>query len=133
VEGTAAALEHFQWTAILKSVSGWEAYRKVDLEGISGGGIVRFLLFDARFPRSLRYALSVSANQFEQATEKTPAYRRTPVLREYGDLANKVRYDDLEEVLRAGIHAYVDDLQRGIGRIGDAMRAYVFEYIPDRV
>jgi uncharacterized alpha-E superfamily protein len=130
---TPPSLAHFQWTAVLKSVSGWEAYRKVDVGGISGRAIIDFLLFDAQFPRSVRYALGVSAHQFELAAARTPAARRAPVLRLYADVANKVRYDNGDEVLRAGLHPYLDDLQQRFGAISETMRTWMFEYLPERV
>lgn len=132
-EGLGPSMEHFQWSAILRSMSAWEAYRKVDTEGISGRAIISFLLFESRFPRSVRFALEGSAGQFELATVRTPQVRKTPVLRLYGDLINKVRYDDVTEVIRAGVHAYLDDFQVRISAISGALSAYIFQYIPERV
>ena len=45
-----------QWTAVLKSVSGFEMYRKRHGR-ISPERIVEFLLLDGEFPRALRYCI----------------------------------------------------------------------------
>ena len=51
--------DDIQWTAVLKSVSGFEMYRK-RYGRISPDRIVEFLLLDGEFPRALRYCIGLS-------------------------------------------------------------------------
>jgi len=50
-------LDYYQWGALLKSLSGFEAYRRKYHAGIRPIDVVEFVLLDPAYPRSLRYCL----------------------------------------------------------------------------
>jgi uncharacterized alpha-E superfamily protein len=50
-----SSLDTGQWDSILRAVSGDRAYRWLNNAQIDARGIVQFLVFDPRFPRSLAY------------------------------------------------------------------------------
>ena len=50
-------LDYYQWGALLKSLSGFEAYRRKYQAGIRPIDVVEFVLLDPDYPRSLRYCL----------------------------------------------------------------------------
>ena len=50
-----SSLDTGQWDSILRAVSGDRAYRWLNTAQIDARGIVEFLVFDPRFPRSLSY------------------------------------------------------------------------------
>lgn len=50
-----SSLDTGQWDSILRAVSGDRAYRWLNTAQIDARGIVQFLVFDPRFPRSLTY------------------------------------------------------------------------------
>ena len=52
-----------QWSAVLKSVSGFEMYRKRHGR-ISPEKIAEFLLLDAEFPRALRYCIAIADRSY---------------------------------------------------------------------
>ena len=62
-----------QWSAVLKSVSGFEMYRK-RYGRIAPDRIVEFLLLDGEFPRAVRYCIGVADNSLHAITG-TPAGR----------------------------------------------------------
>ena len=51
-----APIDEIQWSAVLRSVSGFEMYRK-KIGRIAPFKVVDYLLFDPLFPRSVRYCL----------------------------------------------------------------------------
>ena len=51
--------DDMQWSAVLKSVSGFEMYRK-RYGRISPDRIVEFLLLDGEFPRAVRYCIGLA-------------------------------------------------------------------------
>ena len=59
-----------QWAALLKSVSGFEMYRK-KYGRIAPDRIVEFLLLDGEFPRAVRYSIG-QADQSLHAITGTP-------------------------------------------------------------
>lgn len=50
-----SSLDTGQWDSVLRAVSGDRAYRWLNTARIDARGIVEFLVFDTRFPRSLAY------------------------------------------------------------------------------
>lgn len=50
-----SSLDTGQWDSVLRAVSGDRAYRWLNTAQIDARGIVEFLVFDTRFPRSLAY------------------------------------------------------------------------------
>lgn len=50
-----SSLDTGQWDSVLRAVSGDRAYRWLNNTRIDARGIVQFLVFDTRFPRSLAY------------------------------------------------------------------------------
>lgn len=50
-----SSLDTGQWDSVLRAVSGDRAYRWLNTAQIDARGIVQFLVFDQRFPRSLAY------------------------------------------------------------------------------
>jgi uncharacterized alpha-E superfamily protein len=56
-EGQQPLLQTALWLSLLRACSGFEAYMRRNQGRVSRDSTVSFLLFEARFPRSLRYCL----------------------------------------------------------------------------
>lgn len=52
-----SALDYYQWAALLKSLSGFEAYRRKVHAGFRPIDVAEFVIFERDFPRSLRYCI----------------------------------------------------------------------------
>jgi len=50
-------LDYYQWAALLKSLSGFEAYRRKVQAGFRPIDVAEFIIFERDFPRSLRYSI----------------------------------------------------------------------------
>jgi uncharacterized alpha-E superfamily protein len=60
LEGTGGAhqiLETSVWLSLLRACSGFEAFIRQHQGRVSRGAVVSFLIFEARFPRALRYCI----------------------------------------------------------------------------
>lgn len=53
-----SALDYYQWAALLKSLSGFEAYRRKVHAGFRPVDVAEFVIFEREFPRSLRYCIN---------------------------------------------------------------------------
>jgi len=60
------------WLSLLRTCSGFEAFMRVEKGRVSGSAAVAFLLFEERFPRSLRYCVR-SAVQLMRRIWPAPA------------------------------------------------------------
>ena len=115
------ALDRYQWAAVLRSVSGYEAFRRTHASGIEPGPVIEFLLLDRRFPRSLRAAIDTLTECLDSATEGAEAGRRNPVMRIITDLQNELSFETPENLLGAGLHEYLASTQSAVARLSHAV------------
>lgn len=96
------------WMGVLKAVGAEHAYRRQGSPRVKGADVLRFLLQDARFPRSVDHCLTI----VEQAVAELPSPE--PVLARC--LTAQYLVDDARVKALAwdGLHDYVDELQRAI-------------------
>ncbi len=54
------------WLSLLRACSGFEAFMRRQQGRVTGEAVIAFLLFEARFPRSLRYCLASAVAQLRR-------------------------------------------------------------------
>ena len=118
-------VDDLQWSALLRSASGFEAYRRT-WGLVSSESVVAFLLFDRAFPRSVGYCVTqaeVSLHGVTGTPMRRFANRAEQLL---GRLASELDYTDAGEVVGGGLHEFIDALQDRLNQIGDAVTATFF-------
>lgn len=114
-----------QWSAVLKSVSGFEMYRKRHGR-IDPQRIVEFLLLDNDFPRAVRYCLG-RADQSLHAITGTPAGSFSCSSEQrLGLLRSELDFAQVGGILSAGLHEFLDALQVKMNKIGDCIASDFF-------
>lgn len=124
-------LDRFQWTAILKSVSAWEAFRKTDIAEISGRRVAGMLLFRPDFPRSILFCTRALLRHYRNATVDTPRAQCVHAEREIVLLEMDLAALTVEEVIAGGLHEFLDGLQTRFGAIDHATTEHIFRALPD--
>jgi uncharacterized alpha-E superfamily protein len=110
MEGGAA--DYYQWSALLRSVSAFEIYRKVYRDVITPAQVAELLLLRADMPRSLaRCMKEVYANLQSIANSRSAETERRA-----GELEANLRFGRVEDMMRGGLHNY---LVRVLARIHD--------------
>jgi uncharacterized alpha-E superfamily protein len=113
--------DDIHWAAVLKSVSGFEMYRK-KYGRITPRDVVDFLVLDRDFPRAVHYCVC-TANESLHAITGTPMdafqYRSEQLM---GQLRAELAYASTETVIRGGLHEYLDALQDKMNLIDSTMR-----------
>jgi uncharacterized alpha-E superfamily protein len=112
-------VDFYHWSAILRSVSGFEIYRKVYRNVIHPAKVAELLILRPDMPRSLAACMNdVVANLQMVANEQS-----SETLRRAGRLRSDLQYGRIDEILSTGLHAYltafldrVNDLGVGISR-----------------
>jgi len=113
-------IDDIHWAAVLRSASAFEMYRKRHGR-MSPEGIVEFLLLDSEFPRAIRYCLN-SARESVHAISGTPLESfKNPAERLLGQLSAELAYAQVEEVLKGGLHEYLDDLQDKMNQVSQGI------------
>ena len=117
VEDVGTPFDDIQWAAMLRSASAFEMYRKRHGR-ISPKGVVEFLLLDREFPRAIHFSL-LRARDSLHAISGTPLGTfRYPPENLLGQLCSDLSYASVDEIVNAGLHEYLDDLQTKMNQVG---------------
>ncbi len=121
--------DDIHWSAVLKSVSGFEMYRKKHGR-ISPRDIVDFLVLDRDFPRAIHHCIH-SADECVHAITGTPMGSFSyPSERLMGLLRAELDFTSVDRIISDGIHEYLDDLQVKMNAIGDSLLQDFFGWRP---
>jgi uncharacterized alpha-E superfamily protein len=121
--------DDLHWSAVLKSVSGFEMYRK-RYGRIRPRDVVEFLVMDSEFPRAIRYCIT-SANISLHRITGTPSdqfhYQSEQLL---GMLENEVAFAQVDDILNRGLHQYLDATQHKLNDVDNALRTDFLGTVP---
>jgi uncharacterized alpha-E superfamily protein len=112
--------DDIQWAAVLKSVSGFEMYRK-RYGRIAPERIVEFLLLDGEFPRAVRYCIGVADASLHAITGMRPGAFSCPSEQRLGRLRSELDYAQVQPILEAGLHEFFDALQLRMNQIDECV------------
>ncbi len=118
-------IDHIQWSAVLRSATAFEMYRK-ECGRISPFRVVDFLLFSHHFPRSVQYCLKQAQSSLYAISQTPEGQVRTPVERTLGSLCSDLTYTEAEKVIESGLHEYLDELQDRLNEIGTEIHQTYF-------
>jgi uncharacterized alpha-E superfamily protein len=106
--------DFYHWSAILRSVSGFEIYRKVYRDVIKPERVAELLILRADMPRSLHACLSeVVQNLAAVANDQSQA-----TARKAGKLLAELRYSSIDEILATGLHSFLTQFLDRINELG---------------
>lgn len=112
--------DDIHWSAVLKSVSGLEMYRK-KYGRISPRNIVEFLVMDRNFPRSIHFCISRADASLRAITGTEPGTFHNLSERLMGLLRAELDFTPVDQILASGLHGYLDGLQIRINAVDDAI------------
>ncbi len=106
--------DFYHWSAILRSVSGFEVYRKVYRDVIRPERVAELLILRPDMPRSLHASLNeVVANLTLVANDQSTETRRRA-----GKLRAELQYGRIDEILATGLHAYLTQFLDRVNDLG---------------
>jgi uncharacterized alpha-E superfamily protein len=112
--------DDIQWSAVLKSVSGFEMYRKAHGR-INPVRIVEFLLLDGDFPRSVRHCVAAGDQSLHIVTGRPAGSFSCSSEQRMGLLRSELDYAQVEAILADGLHEFLDGLQAKMNRIDECI------------
>jgi uncharacterized alpha-E superfamily protein len=112
---TESELDYYFWAAVLRSVSGFEIYRKVYRDVITPQRVVELLMLRADMPRSLLACM-------EEVVENLKEVRNdlsSDTERFAGKLHAELKFSTIEEILDEGLHDYLTQFLERIFELGN--------------
>jgi len=120
VKDVGRPIDDLQWTAVLRSVSGFEMYRKRH-RGITPERVVGFLVLDRRFPRAIMHCLEVANRSLHAISGSPEGTFWNLAEKRLGQLRSELAYVTVEEIIGAGLHEFLDSLQTKLNGVGDGI------------
>lgn len=114
-----------RWMAVLKSLSGYQMYRRSHQPRVQRSAVIRFLLNSAAFPRAVYYCI----NQVERAIAELP--RNESTLRVVGRLKRSLTSSDADTLDQEALHAFIDEFQITVSDLHQKLSETWFLPVPE--
>ena len=111
-------LDFLHWMALLKSVTGFNTYRRL-YGNIDPSGVVDFLVLNKYFPRSIYYCLKEAERCLHCISGNGPDGFKNSAEKAIGEIRSRLEYSEVEEIISSGLHEYLDTVQVKINHISD--------------
>ncbi len=122
------ALNYLEWVALLKSGTAFEAYCKVYTADIKPECIAEFLLLNADWPRSVRFAADTIQSALQAIAAATGTRNAGRAERLAGRLRAALDYGQVDEIMADNLHAYLESIQRQCAAIHTAIHQIYIAY-----
>ncbi|MGB4058637.1 MAG: alpha-E domain-containing protein [Burkholderiaceae bacterium] len=106
--------DFYHWSAILRSVSAFEVYRKVYRDVIKPERVAELLILRPDMPRSLAASMNEVVNNLSMVASdhSSETHRRA------GKLKSDLQYGRIDEILATGLHAYLTHFLDRVNDLG---------------
>jgi len=109
--------ENLLWMNVLRSLSAYQMYRQHVTNRVVGYAVIRFLLHDRDFPRSVAHVLG----EIETSLRMLPNAKGP--LRHLGRLQRRARAVDIATMTLEDLHGHMDTLQINANELHEAIMA----------
>lgn len=116
-------LDYYQWGALLKSLSGFESYRRRYQGGIRPIDVIDFVVLNPDFPRSLMYCVE----GMERVLQRVDPVHDAKVGDCIAALRAHLADTSPQAILDQGLHEYLDWFLVLLANLTDALQADYFE------
>jgi uncharacterized alpha-E superfamily protein len=105
VKEVGGAVDYYQWSAVLRSVSAFEAYRKVYRDVITPLKLAELLILRDDIPRSLRFCVT----QVCETLGHVQNAQSGETLRHAGQILSNLQHGRISEIFAGGLHEYLTE------------------------
>ena len=104
-EEIGGAVDYYEWSAVLRSVSAFQAYQKIFSDTIVPWRVAELLVLRRDMPRSLHACL----DEINPILEQLSNNRHTECRRLAGELHAKLRYGKMQDIFQRGLHEFLSE------------------------
>jgi uncharacterized alpha-E superfamily protein len=117
-----------QWHVLLRSASGYHAFRRIHSSNLTAARVAGFLLFNPGFPRSVYFCLREVDNALSEIKSRYGVRGGNDVAEGIDGLRAILASRSIEQLLEGGLHEFIDFLQRYLNDITDRLSAAFFAH-----
>jgi uncharacterized alpha-E superfamily protein len=115
VADVGGAVDYYQWSALLQSVSAFDSYRKVYRDVITPVKVAELLILRDDVPRSLH----VCMNDIYDILRLLCDQSQLEAERLAGELHARLHYGRTQQIFDLGLHEYLMEFLEGISKLGE--------------
>jgi uncharacterized alpha-E superfamily protein len=109
--------DYLEWVGLLKCLTAFEAYCKVYTADLRSDRIASFLLLNPEFPHSLRFSIDRVIGALKAIAASTLTRSAERLERLAGRLQSQLSFSQIDEIMAAGLHAYLEGVERQCAQI----------------
>lgn len=125
VDSVGTMHDDLQWSSLLFSISGFEAYRRQH-HMIRSNSVVDFFLLHPEFPRSVLFCIENLESSLAAISGGATDDRHAKAAKLATAVKKKLSQTDASDILRDGLHEFVDTLQKDMNLIGESITKTYF-------
>lgn len=122
VKEVGGAVDYYQWSAVLRSVSAFEAYRKVYRDVITPLKLAELLVLRDDNPRSLRFCVK----QVCETLGHVQNAQSGETLRHAGQILSNLQYGRISEIFAGGLHEYLTEFLQSMQELSGLIQQSFF-------
>lgn len=129
IQDVGTTIDDLQWSSLLRSVSGFEMYRK-RYHAITVHRVVEFLILDDQFPRAIRFCIDNADISLHQISGSPVGTFRNAAEQQMGRLKSKLAFMDVDSIINGGMHEFIDGFQDDANSVSAAIHDTFFALRP---
>ncbi|MBE2222964.1 MAG: alpha-E domain-containing protein [Anaerolineae bacterium] len=116
-----AAEDYLDWVTLLRSCTAFEAYCNVYTANLQPARVAEYLLLNSEFPHSLHFSVNMMYQVLQQVAAITKTQRNMQLNRQAGRLRSLLRFSQIDEIMAAGLHPFLADVQTQCQQIHESI------------
>ena len=112
-----STLDMSQWTTVLRSAAGYHAFRRVYPRGMTPTTVAGFMMFNEGFPRSVVMCVRQIDGLLTRMKSRYTLRGGSVAMEKVDELLGALLARPIEEVIRGGLHEYLDWVQEQLSEI----------------
>ncbi|MEQ1516472.1 MAG: alpha-E domain-containing protein [Usitatibacteraceae bacterium] len=122
VEDVGGAVDYYQWSAVLRSVSAYESYRKVYRDTVTPVRIAELLILRVDIPRSLHFCMHDVYKILCDVQNRSSA----EATRQAGEIYAAMQFGRISNIFHTGLHEYLTAFLKSTDRLGEEINDAFF-------
>ncbi len=122
VKDVGGAVDYYQWSAVLRSVSAFEAYRKVYRDVITPLKLAELLILRGDIPRSLRFCLKQVCDSLGRVQNAQSGH----TVRNANKILAGFEHGRISEIFAGGLHEYLTDFLDSMQELSEDVQGSFF-------